>query len=486
MQHHGVEPREERDAGRNAVVDLREDAAHLALGRFEVGRRCGGRIDAANAPAGARRGDAHFAIDRLDQSPLPAGAHGDGLHYRHADRGREAAGIDSIAALARDIAHVERDDHRAAEALEIEDEPEIEPQVRGIYDAHEQIRRRLRGMPAQHHVTGDRLIQRRRFETVGAREIEHAVHAARVRPDEAALFALDGNAGIIRDFLAAAGEAVEQRGLPAVRHADEGERRSGSRGRFESRRPEPSGCYSPRASGRASQRLGVSAAGRAGGGGTPRIGSGAQRFGVHVREEGVGETQTDSASRRRSASAVPPRRTTKGSRPGHASAITSTRSPLTKPSSSSRRSSGVRARSAAPTERTTAVSPGRSALSASGPRTVLAGSATSLKRTAATLSMMPSMDENGSHLQYRRNSTAIPPSPTRRSVAIRSLATRSSGYPLTARSGVRVPKIRDFFFDRPAHRALGRWPSPARAGRTGPDGARGNLLEQRPQALASI
>ena len=60
------------------------------------------------------------------------------------------------------------------------------------------------------------------MEAVGARQVEHRVVLARRRV-EAAFLALDGDAGVIGDFLPAAGEQVEQRGLAAIRVADQGQ-----------------------------------------------------------------------------------------------------------------------------------------------------------------------------------------------------------------------------------------------------------------------
>ena len=53
--------------------------------------------------------------------------------------------------------------------------------------------------------------------------------------EEPALLALDRHAGVVGDLLAAAGETIEQRGLAAVRHADEREREA-RRGKCRGRR----------------------------------------------------------------------------------------------------------------------------------------------------------------------------------------------------------------------------------------------------------
>src|SRR4029077_17960015 len=119
--------------------------------------------------------------------------------------------------------------------------------------------------------------------------VDDAEAAPGERTDEAAFLALDGDARVVGDFLAAAGETIEECGLAAIRHADQGEtqkRRGQCRGR----------------------------------GGV---------HGVGVRRDS--STQTPCASRRRSARVVWPTRTTNGSRPGRASARISISSPLTKP-----------------------------------------------------------------------------------------------------------------------------------------------------------
>ena len=123
----------------------------------------------------------------------------------------------------RHVAHVQRDDHRPADPLQLEHQPQVQAQVGGVDDADQQVRRRLAGMPAQHDVARDRFVEARGFEAVGAGQVEQAVGRGRSGADEAALLALDGDARVVRDFLAAAGEAIEEGGLAAVGHADERE-----------------------------------------------------------------------------------------------------------------------------------------------------------------------------------------------------------------------------------------------------------------------
>ena len=80
------------------------------------------------------------------------------------------------------------------------------------------------GMKPRQQVAGDRFVGAGGVEAVGAGQVEHA-HAGGRRACEAAFLALDGDAGVVGDLLATAGERVEQRGLAAVRVADQGDAR---------------------------------------------------------------------------------------------------------------------------------------------------------------------------------------------------------------------------------------------------------------------
>src|SRR5207302_11363524 len=289
-----------------------ENAADFALRRLEVRR--------------ARRRRRHDALDALrepelsdglDERALAARTHGDCFHDRHAERALERRAVEPVTALLSDIAHVQRDHHRPPDTFQIKHQPQVEPQVRRINDANETARWRFCSVPSEHHVPSDRLIQCGGFEAVGSRQVNYAVDAASARPYEASLLALHRHAGVIGDLLPAAGEAVEEGGLAAVGNPDERQARPESGRRVHSLDPGPGREIS---------------------------------------------TQMLCASRRRRARVVVPMRTTNGSRPGRASARTSTCSPPTKPSSSKRRSSAVMVASSEPTPTTRPEVPGGSAL----------------------------------------------------------------------------------------------------------------------------
>jgi hypothetical protein len=125
-----------------------------------------------------------------------------------------------IAALRGDITHVECNDHRPPEALQLEHQAQVEPQIGRIDHAHEQVRRRLARMTAEHDIAGDSLIKRGGLETVGSGQVDHPEGPAGARADQPPFLALDGHARVIGDFLPTARETIEECGLAAVGDAD--------------------------------------------------------------------------------------------------------------------------------------------------------------------------------------------------------------------------------------------------------------------------
>ena len=82
-------------------------------------------------------------------------------------------------------------------------------------DSEKQVRARLAGTLPHADFPRDGLVKAGRVQAVGARQIEDADRAAG-GGRKYAFLALDGHAGIVGHLLAAAGQAVEQRGLAAV------------------------------------------------------------------------------------------------------------------------------------------------------------------------------------------------------------------------------------------------------------------------------
>ena len=163
----------------HAVAGGIEHAAHLALRRLDVRGRGGrGRLQARVRTLAGRLVEA-VVVDRLDELALAAGAHGDRADHRDAERLLERGAIELVAALLGDVAHVERDQHRAAEALELQHQAQVQAQVGRIDHADQQVRRRLGRMPAEHHVARDRLIECRRLQAVGTRQVDDADRCGR-------------------------------------------------------------------------------------------------------------------------------------------------------------------------------------------------------------------------------------------------------------------------------------------------------------------
>ena len=137
------------------------------------------------------------------------------------------------AALRGDIHAVERQHHGQAEALHFEREAQADRQVHRVDHAHHEFGRRRVRDAAQQDVARDGFVERRRAQAVGARQIEDAQRAS-VGGGALAFAALDGDARVVSDLLAAAGQAIEERGLAAIGNADQ---RDAQRREWKRRRP---------------------------------------------------------------------------------------------------------------------------------------------------------------------------------------------------------------------------------------------------------
>jgi hypothetical protein len=112
------------------------------------------------------------------------------------------------------------DDDRDEKRSSLEGGEEGALELRGLGHAENDIGTRLAPGSAK-DIEGDLFIGGDGVEAVGAGEVNaEEIHAVM---GEAAFFAFDGDAGIVADALAVAGEAVEERGFSRVRLADEGD-----------------------------------------------------------------------------------------------------------------------------------------------------------------------------------------------------------------------------------------------------------------------
>ena len=297
MHHDRIEPRERASRARLEVADRLQHAAHLALGRLEFrGIRDGRGQLGSGARAAALKSQRSMASSSARSPPGRTAT----VSTTGTPRSRASAARSSWKprCAARSLMFSATIIGRP-QPLQLERQAQRQPQVGRIEHADDELRRRLAG---RRPVTTSRVMASSSVvghQAVGAGQIEHAIELRRCAADEGAFLALDGDARIVRDLLPAAGQAIEQRRLAAIRRTDQGEARW-RRGQ----RPRP----------------------------RARSWQSAWRCGVT-------STQTLCASRRRSANVVCPMRTTNGSRPGRASARISTCSPVTNPNSSRRRSS---------------------------------------------------------------------------------------------------------------------------------------------------
>ena len=166
-------------------------------------------------------------IETAEQFAHARSPHADGLDHRNTELASERVLVDDDAALARQVAHVEREQQRHAEPLQREHEPQVLTKVGRVGDADDSVGFRFAVATAEQHVSRDLLVGRRGLEAVQTRQIEHA-DAFAGRRDRNAFLALDRNAGVVRDFLAAASEQVEERSLAAVRIADQSDQLRGA------------------------------------------------------------------------------------------------------------------------------------------------------------------------------------------------------------------------------------------------------------------
>ena len=123
-----------------------------------------------------------------------------------------------------EVDHVERDDGRQAELDQLQREAEVVVEVGRVEDDHQRVGLALALLPAEQDVAGDRFVGARRIEAVGAGQVDHLDRAA-VGQHQPARMPLDGDAGIIADLLARAGQRIEQRALAGIGIAGDGDER---------------------------------------------------------------------------------------------------------------------------------------------------------------------------------------------------------------------------------------------------------------------
>jgi hypothetical protein len=215
MQHDPVEAPGEEIGPPRCPDRCIEDAVRLALRRAQLRGVGLGPFGRARQPALA-----DHLVDAGQKIRRAAPPHGDRRHDWNAELSREAVEVDLEPAMAGDVEHVEREDHRPADALQLEREAQRQPEIGRVGDTDEQRRNFLACESPQHDVPGDDFVEAAGTQRIGPRQIDQPDRQAG-RCYRQALLALDGDTGVVRDLLTAAGQRIEQRGLAAVGIADE-------------------------------------------------------------------------------------------------------------------------------------------------------------------------------------------------------------------------------------------------------------------------
>ena len=156
---------------------------------------------------------------------------GGGLHGDDGDAEAltEGRGVNGLLALGDDVDHVEDEDGGETKFEDLGDEVEVALEVGGVDDADDAVGARGAGLAAEEDVAEDGFVRGAGVEGVGAGEVDEAEFFA-VLGEALADFFFDGDAGVVGDFLAEAGEEVEDGGFAGVWVTDDGDAWGGDLG----------------------------------------------------------------------------------------------------------------------------------------------------------------------------------------------------------------------------------------------------------------
>ena len=203
VQHDGIDAVAQGHAVEAISAHQSQDSAHLGLVVFDVR---GAQRQPNRGRPGAHRD--RGPIEHCNQGLHAGRFHPDGLDHGHTQFVGEPVRIDHDALAPRDVAHVERHHHGQSQPLQAQCQSKVLAQIGGVGDADHEIRLALSGAAAEQHVGGDLFVRRQWIEAVGARQIQDSDAPSRGR-EQRALFALDGDSGVVGNLLTAAGENVE-------------------------------------------------------------------------------------------------------------------------------------------------------------------------------------------------------------------------------------------------------------------------------------
>jgi len=160
---------------------------------------------------GGRIGVLHQVVDKLLRALAALGGDGD---HRRVQFPAQAVDVNRDALLGQLIQHVDGDDHRQAELLQLHGQIQVALQIRAVDDVDDQIR-----MLIHDEVTRDDFLHRIGGKRVDARQVNQRDLVLLV-VEHAFLF-LNRDARPVADMLLGTGQTVEQRGLAAVGIADQ-------------------------------------------------------------------------------------------------------------------------------------------------------------------------------------------------------------------------------------------------------------------------
>ena len=165
-------------------------------------------------------GVAVLLIEKERDGVEPGAVDGADLRHRRVEFARQLERVDLAAARLHQVRHVEQHQRGQADGKHRHGQHQLARQMQRVQNQQNRVGLGRAGHAAAQHVHGDARVFRVRSERVDAGQIdEREVFAADAGHQSLAL--LDGDAGVVGDFLAQAGELVEERGLAGVGRADE-------------------------------------------------------------------------------------------------------------------------------------------------------------------------------------------------------------------------------------------------------------------------
>ena len=175
--------------------------------------------------------DVAVLLIEKERDGVEAGAvDGADLRDRRVEFARQLEHVDMAAARLHEVGHVEQHQRGQADGEHRQGEHELTRQMKRVQNQQNSVGLGRAGHAAAQHVDGDARVFRVRSERVDAGQVdEREIFAAHAGHQSHAL--LDGDAGVVGDFLAQARELVEECGFAGVGRADENHRFESALGR---------------------------------------------------------------------------------------------------------------------------------------------------------------------------------------------------------------------------------------------------------------